>query len=172
MTGQSDLKSPGTARQGEASPVSAAQAPQPVLDFGADIPFVQLLGFELRLFEGGESEIRYTPKAEHLNSFGVTHGGASMTLADVAMAVAARSVDKAMGVVTIEMKTSFMRPALGSLTAKGRLLHRSATMAFTEVTLYDEKGRACAHATGTFKYVRRLATGATSTRSFNGISTD
>ena len=85
-----------------------------------------------------------------------------MTLLDVTMAVAARSVQKDMGVVTIEMKTSFMRPAPGDgsrLTAKGRLIHRTATLAFTDATLFDEQGRACTHATGTFKYVKRLVTG-------------
>ena len=143
-----------------------------MLKFGAEIPFVHHLGFELALFEGGQSELRYTPQPEHLNSFGVTHGGASMTLLDVTMAVAARSVDKDMGVVTIEMKTSFMQPALGPLTAKGRLMHGSSTLAFTEATIYDANGRACAHATGTFKYVRRLATGAKSSQAFAGISTD
>ena len=143
-----------------------------MMNFGAEIPFVQHLGFELSEFEGGQSELRYTPKPEHLNSFAVTHGGASMTLLDVTMAVAARSVDKDMGVVTIEMKTSFMQPAMGRLTAKGRLMHRSTTLAFTEATIYDEKGRACAHATGTFKYVRRLATGPKASQAFAGISTD
>ena len=132
------------------------------LNFGTEIPFVSHLGFALELFDGGQSAIGYTPKPEHLNSFAVTHGGAIMTLLDVTMAVAARSVQKDMGVVTIEMKTSFMQPAPGDgskLTAKGRLMHRTATLAFTEATLYDVQNRACAHATGTFKYVRRLATG-------------
>ena len=132
------------------------------MNFGAEIPFVTLLGFTLELFEGGESVLGYTPAPAHLNSFAVTHGGACMTLLDVAMAVAARSVQKDMGVVTIEMKTSFMRPAPGDgskLTAKGRLMHRSTSLAFTEATIYDAQGQACAHATGTFKYVRRqLAT--------------
>lgn len=132
------------------------------LSFGAEIPFVTHLGFALELFEGGESAIGYTPRAEHLNSFAVTHGGACLTLMDVAMAVAARSVQKDMGVVTIEMKTSFMRPAPGDgskLTGKGRLMHRTATLAFTEATLYDAHGNACSHATGTFKYVKRLPLG-------------
>ena len=134
------------------------------MNFGAEIPFVTLLGFSLELFEGGESVLGYTPRPEHLNSFAVTHGGACMTLLDVAMAVAARSVQKDMGVVTIEMKTSFMRPAPGDgtpLTAKGRLMHRTATLAFAEATIYDAKGQACAHSTGTFKYVRRQAGDAT-----------
>ena len=102
------------------------------MKFGVDIPFVHHLGFELILFDGGYSEIHCEAKPEHLNSFGVMHGGACMTLLDVAMAVAARSVDKEMGAVTIEMKTSFMQPARSKLSAKGHLMHRTATMAFTD----------------------------------------
>ena len=39
--------------------------------------------------------------------------------------------------------------------ARGRLIHRTASLAFVEATIYDEAGRACAHSTGTFKYVRK-----------------
>ena len=121
--------------------------------FGAYIPFVDHLGFELVFFDDGYSELRYTPEPEHMNSFNVTHGGAVMTFLDVTLATAARSVDRGMGVVTIEMKTSFMQAARGSLRVKSRLMHRTKNMAFTEGTVYDEQGRACAHATGTFKYM-------------------
>lgn len=142
------------------------------LNFGVEIPFVQLLGFELMLFEDGHSQINYDPKPEHLNSFNVVHGGASMTLLDVTMAVAARSVAQEMGVVTIEMKTSFMQAARGTLIAKGRLIHRTTTMAFTEASIFDAEGEICAHATGTFKYVKRLVTGTKSSLPLNTISTD
>ncbi len=142
------------------------------MNFGVAIPFVDLLGFELRLYEGGRSELGYQPKPEHHNSFHVTHGGALMTLLDVTMAVAARSVQQDMGAVTIEMKTSFMQPARGRLTGKGHLLHRTPTMAFTEGTVFDEAGRACAHATGTFKYVRRLHGAANPDQAAPQIATD
>lgn len=129
------------------------------IPFGAHIPFVNHLGFTLEKFEGGNSELHYSPQSEHHNSFAITHGGAVMTLLDVAMATAARSVDQEMGVVTIEMKTSFMRPAKTTgdehLLAKGLLLHRTKTMAFTDGKVYDADGQLCAHATGTFKYVKR-----------------
>jgi uncharacterized protein (TIGR00369 family) len=125
----------------------------PTLPFGANIPFVAHLGFEMIFFEGGQSEMRFDPRPEHLNSYDVVHGGAVMALLDVSMATAARSIDKSMGVVTIEMKTSFMQPARGSLLAKGRLIHRTKSMAFTETSMYDAQGRLCAQATGTFKYV-------------------
>lgn len=141
--------------------------PTPKL-FGVEIPFVSHLGFDLVKMEDGASELTYLPKHEHMNSFLVTHGGAIMTLMDVTMATAARSVELETGVVTIEMKTTFMQPCKGLLTGRGRLMHRTKSMAFTEATIYDAEGRACAHATGTFKYVKRAAP----TAPANTISTD
>jgi uncharacterized protein (TIGR00369 family) len=129
------------------------------IPFGAKIPFVDHLGFTLEKFEGGQSELLFAPRPEHFNSFDVTHGGAVMTFLDVIMATAARSVDPEMGVVTIEMKTTFMRPAKvpagQALVGKGHLQHRTRSMAFTEGSVFDAQGQLCAHATGTFKYVSR-----------------
>src|SRR5690606_22844983 len=115
--------------------------PRMSLSFGVTIPFVDHLGFTLERFEGGESGLRYTPAPEHSNRFAVAHGGAGMTRLDVAMATAARSVQPEMGVVTVEMKTSFMLPATGPLIARGRLMHRTATLAFVEATIHDSQGR-------------------------------
>ena len=129
------------------------------IPYGFPIPFVDHLGLTLEKFEGGHSELHYAPQPTHFNSFEVTHGGAVMTLLDVAMAQAARSVQPEMGAVTIEMKTSFMRPAKAAgghkLVARGELQHRTRSMAFTEGRVYDAEGQLCAMATGTFKYVAR-----------------
>lgn len=136
------------------------------MKFPVHIPFVEHLGFELLHFDGGEAQIALDLRAEQFNSFGVAHGGVTMTLLDVVMAHAARSVNREQdgggpGVVTIEMKTSFLRPGEGRLVGVGRLLHRTATMAFVEGSVYSGEvhPRAlCAHATGTFKYLRKLPT--------------
>ena len=148
---------------------------QTSLSFGAEIPFVKYLGMVLTRFDDGHAVVELPAKPELLNSFAVTHGGVLMTLLDVTMASAARSVCLELGVVTIEMKTNFMRPATpsdtGPLVAKGELMHRTATMAFTQATVYDARGHACAHATGTFKYLKRLATGGRGVNALQ-ISTD
>lgn len=162
----------------------AADPVQPTsLPFPLRIPFVEQLGFELWAFGGGQAEVRMNIAETHLNSWEVAHGGVLMTLLDVAMAHAARSPGAAAGatvaagfapvatdaatagavahgpgVVTIEMKTTFMRPAEGQLRAVGRLMHRSATLAFCEGSVFDAEGRLCAHATATFKYLRALPT--------------
>ncbi len=153
----------------------SADHQRPTIAFGVEIPFVQLLGFELLRFDSGHAEVGFAPAAEHLNSFAVTHGGALMTLLDVCMASAARSVIPELGVVTVEMKTSFMRPAAvepgQALLARAEILHRTATLAFTQGSVLDAKGRICAHATATFKYVRRLATSARGVHALQ-VSTD
>lgn len=142
------------------------------MQFAVRIPFVELLGFRLDRMEGGEAQMSFDPAPEHGNSFDVVHGGASMTLLDVTMAHAARSLQPDMGCVTIEMKTSFMRAAKGPLVARAKLLHRSATLAFTEASVFDAAGRLCSHATGTFKFVPRLPTGPGRANALNRISTD
>jgi uncharacterized protein (TIGR00369 family) len=134
------------------------------LKFLVRIPFVEMLGFELLRFEHGEAEIAMELRDELSNSWGVAHGGVTMTLLDVVMAHAARSpgedgVVESSGVVTVEMKTSFLRPGLGRLVGTGRRLHRTASMAFCEGSLLDAEGQLVAHATGTFKYLKGLPAG-------------
>ena len=134
------------------------------IDFPIRIPFVEQLGLELWGFGNGQAELRVDLAEAHLNSWEVAHGGVLMTMLDVAMAHAARSVNSAEpdhgpGVATIEMKTSFMRPAEGELRAVAKLLQRTTTLAFTEGSVFDGQGRLCAHATGTFKYLRALPVG-------------
>ncbi len=131
------------------------------MEFKVRIPFVETLGMELLRFDPDNAELALNLREELTNSWGVAHGGVSMTLLDVAMAHAARSPSvpggaSQPGVVTLEMKTSFMRPGQGRLLAEGRRLHRTATLAFCEAWVRDTAGVLVAHATGTFKYMKAL----------------
>jgi len=128
------------------------------------IPFAEMLGLEFLAWEAGHSEVALALREELCNSWSVAHGGVTMTLLDVAMARAARSPNQpghptSPSVVTIEMKTSFMRPGLGRLVGRGSLLQRTASMAFCEASVFDESGELVAHATGTFKYLKGLPAG-------------
>jgi uncharacterized protein (TIGR00369 family) len=138
------------------------------IDAAADtldaIPFMRDLGARLLNAQGGQAELRLDLLPRHTNSWGVGHGGVVMSLLDVAMARAGRSLETGAdgsvpGTVTVEMKTSFFAPARGQLRAVGRVLHRSVTMAYCEAELYSiEDGREtlAAKALGTFKFLRRL----------------
>lgn len=134
------------------------------MEFKVHIPFVKMLGLELQHMAGGTAEIHLPLRDEFTNSWGVAHGGVLMTLLDVVMAHAARSPDTPEGeplpgVVTIEMKTAFMRPGEGRLVATGKRLHRTASMAFCEAFVHNTSAQLLCHASGTFKYMKGLPAG-------------
>ena len=129
--------------------------------FPIPIPFVEELGCYLVSAGSGRSVIRLDAELHHLNSWGVVHGGVVMTLLDVAMASAGRSLRTDLGTggnVTIEMKTSFLRPARGRIEVRGVCLHTTATMAFCEAELFGDDEQLAAKASGTFKFFRQLTT--------------
>lgn len=127
--------------------------------FPVPIPFLEDLGVEFLGMENGEAAVALTLEERHMNSWHVTHGGLTMTLLDVAMAMAGRSLDpNAQASVTVEMKTSFLQAGgkPGSrIIAKGKAFHRSTTMAFCEGEVWDGS-RLVAKAMGTFKYLKRI----------------
>lgn len=124
-----------------------------------NVPFLKLLGVRCLSAEMGKGEILLALKPEHTNTWDVAHGGVLLTLMDVAMAVAARSGDPSdRSVVTVEMKNNFMQAANGILRVKADTVRRTATMAFCEAKLYNDQGEICCMATGTFQFLKRLAT--------------
>ena len=132
------------------------------MKFARHIPFVELLGAELLRFNDGESELALTLRDELCNSWQVGHGGVVMTLLDVAMAQATRAPARPgeepdrRGVITIEMKTTFMRPATGRITCIGRRLLGTRSYCSCEATAFNAQGDKLAHATGTFKFLKAL----------------
>lgn len=127
--------------------------------FPFDIPFLDEIGVEFLMMEGGKAQVSLTLQERHMNSWQVTHGGVVMTLLDVAMALAGRSLDpESRASVTVEMKTSFLQPGGQPgrrLVASGHAFHRSTTLCFCEADLHDGD-RLVAKAMGTFKYIKRL----------------
>ncbi len=127
--------------------------------FPVEIPFLHELGVEFISMGDGRAEVALTLEARHMNSWRVTHGGLVMTLLDVVMSMAGRSLDPdARAGVTVEMKTSFFQPAGKAgerVIAKGLALHRSTTMVYCEGELWHG-AKLVAKAMGTFKYLRRI----------------
>ncbi len=127
--------------------------------FPVEIPFLSELGVEFLGMADGRAKIALNLKPAHMNSWQVTHGGVVMTMLDVVMSLAGRSLDPdSRAGVTVEMKTSFLQPAgtPGSrLIATGHAFHRSTTLCFCEADLHDGE-RLVAKAMGTFKYLKRL----------------
>lgn len=131
-----------------------------IVGYPYGVPFVDHLG-ALMVEEGnGVSLLILDLKPEHRNAHGGAHGGVVMTLLDIAMARAVRGQtrhqgDPDLGVVTIEMKSSFFQPGLGErLFARGRSVHRTTSMCFAEGELHDENGVLVGRSSGTFKLIR------------------
>ena len=130
------------------------------IEFTRHIPFIEHLGIEIEASGEGTSTLRLDVRPEQMNSMQMAHGGVLMTLLDVCMAQAARSLarhqgDEDHGVITIEMKATFIQAATGErVIARGNCLHRSGSMSFCEGELHDEHGRLLARGSGTFKYAR------------------
>jgi acyl-CoA thioesterase len=125
--------------------------------FRNDIPFIKDLGVEFVSADNGRAVVALDLAPRHLNSWSVAHGGVLMTLLDVAMAVAGRSLDPAAGGgVTLEMKTSFLQPANAGtrVIASAQAFHRTNTLAFCEGEVRDTDQRLIAKAMGTFKYLK------------------
>jgi acyl-CoA thioesterase len=130
----------------------------PASAFRNDIPFIKDMGVEFVSAENGRAVVALDLAPRHLNSWSVAHGGVLMTLLDVAMAVAGRSLDPAAGGgITLEMTTSFLQPANAGtrLIVSAHAYHRSSTMAFCDGEVRDTEQRLIAKAMGTFKYLKR-----------------
>lgn len=125
-------------------------------------PFLENLGVELIGMENGTATLTLDLTEHHMNSWQIVHGGVLMTLLDVVMAMAGRSLSAELkGVVTLEMKTSFLQPGGvtgGRIEARGKAFHQSTTMCFCEGEIWNGE-RLIAKAMGTFKYLRRLKSG-------------
>lgn len=114
----------------------------------------QTLGFRLVSVnqDRKEVEVAFDAKAELLsNPMKQIQGGYLCAMLDECMSVACMVASGMTAVApTVEMKTSFFRPAgFGSLKGIGRVVRWGKTIAFTEGELYDADGRLVAKATGT-----------------------
>jgi uncharacterized protein (TIGR00369 family) len=119
--------------------------------FGLNIPFLAHLGVVPEYAEGGKSRLSLVIQPEFENSFQIAHGGVVMTLLDFAMGAAARSaVNQALGVMTIDMTVSFLRPNVGKIIVEGTVLKSGKTIHYCEAVVLNEAGEITAKSSGTF----------------------
>ena len=113
-----------------------------------------MTGLQLLGKAGGRARVRLDPRPEHLNSWKAVHGGVLLSLLDVALSSAARSLDPACsGATTVEIKVNFLAAARGPVLADGHATRTGRTLIFSEGELRDLEGGVLAKANGTFKLV-------------------
>ena len=130
--------------------------------FGLDIPFIDLLQAKAEHWEKGRAVASIEMRPELQNSWEYAHGGVVMTLLDVTMGSAARSmVPHAAGVVTVDMSVSFIAAGHGRLTVEARVLRSGASIIFCEGEMRDADGEMVAKAMASFKVKRKVSPGDT-----------
>ena len=130
--------------------------------FGLDIPFIDLLQAKAEHWEKGRAVASVVIRPELHNSWQYAHGGVVMTLLDVTMGSAARSmVPHAAGVVTVDMSVSFVSAGEGRLTVEARVLRSGGSIVFCEGEMRDEAGELVAKAMASFKVKRKVSHGET-----------
>ena len=115
-------------------------------------PFAGELGAEVISASPEEVRLRLEWTAERTTVGGAMHGGALMSLADMAGAVCAflNLPDGAAGTTTIESKTNFLRALRdGYVEAVSRPLHTGRTTIVVDTDLLDANGRLVARTTQT-----------------------
>jgi uncharacterized protein (TIGR00369 family) len=122
-------------------------------------PVARLLRRSIRALspEAGTIEVTFEPQADFLNTAGTIQGGMLAAMLDSTIGPALRAtLASGEAAPTLEMKVSFLRPAaLGTLTGRGRVVHRTRSVAFLEGELRNAAGDVVATATATARIVPR-----------------
>jgi uncharacterized protein (TIGR00369 family) len=122
-------------------------------DYQKKIPFVTLLKIRTETLGQGTARLSVPIEPQFTNSLGSVHGGVIMSLLDVALCTAARTLHPdSVGVVTIDLSTSFIGAGNGArLVAEARVLKDARTMSFVEAEARNEDGSLVAKAIATVR---------------------
>jgi uncharacterized protein (TIGR00369 family) len=121
-------------------------------DYHLKVPFAAHLGLRIDRLEPGIARMSCELQPHMTNSWGTAHGGVIMTMLDVCLCMAARTLhpDSA-GVMTIDMSTSFIDAGKSPLKAEARVLRNGRSMIFTEGEIRNADGTLVAKAMGTVR---------------------
>jgi uncharacterized protein (TIGR00369 family) len=122
-------------------------------EYQKKIPFVAHLGLITDELGQGTARLSMAIPDHFKNSLGTVHGGVIMSLLDVALCTAARTLHPdSIGVVTIDMSTSFIGGGSGArLVAEARVLKDGRSMSFVEGEARNPDGSLVAKAIATVR---------------------
>jgi len=122
-------------------------------DYQKRIPFVSHLKILTETLGEGTARLSLPIEAHLTNSIGTVHGGVILSLLDVALCTAARTLHPdSLGVITIDMSTSFIGGGSGArLLAEARVLKNGRSTIFVEGEAKNEDGSLVAKAIATVR---------------------
>src|SRR3954467_962416 len=122
-------------------------------EYQKKIPFVAHLRILTETLGKGTAQLSLPIEPYLTNSLGTVHGGVIMSLLDVALCTAARTLHPdSIGVITIDLSTSFIGGGTGArLLAEARVLKDGRSLIFVEGEAKNEDGSLVAKAIGTVR---------------------
>ena len=122
-------------------------------EYQKKIPFLAHLKIVTETLGKGEARLSLPIEPQLTNSLGTAHGGVIMSLLDVALCTAARTLHpESLGVITINMSTSFIGAGSGAkLYADARVMKDGRSLSFVEAEAKNEDGTLVAKAIATVR---------------------
>ena len=104
-------------------------------------PYNETNGIRTVLLEEGHSVVEVEVRPEHLNVWGLPHGGLLFAIADVASGTAAHSTRKNAHFVTADSSIHFLyaNPEAKRLRAEGRVIRSGRTLCVVQAEIYDDQ---------------------------------
>jgi len=133
--------------------VNAPMSVEHAREYQKKIPFVSHLKILTEDLGKGTARLSMPVEPHLRNSLGTVHGGAIMSLLDVALCTAARTLHpESIGVVTIDLSTSFIGGGSGAkLYAEARVMRDGRSMSFVEAEAKNDDGSLVAKAIATVR---------------------
>jgi uncharacterized protein (TIGR00369 family) len=121
-------------------------------------PFERLLHMEIVEAAGGKSVLTMPFLLDLAQGAGLMHGGALVSLADTAVAMAIKSmVEEKSHFATISLETRFLAPVKkGTITARAEIVGREGRIWKGKAVVYDEDARPVMEFMSVFKMAKDL----------------
>ena len=114
-------------------------------------PYPALIGMKIASLEIDRCRIELALRRDHLQPFGIVHGGVIATLIDTATFWAAfMRLPADCGLVNVDLKLNYLKAvSSGRLRAEGECLRAGRQISYTVASVFDEAGELIAHGTST-----------------------
>ena len=114
-------------------------------------PYPALIGLTIAALDFDRCRIELALRHDHLQPFGIVHGGVLATLIDTATFWAAfMRLPEDAGLVNVDLKLNYLKAVVGGrLHADGECLRAGRQISYTVASVFDESGELVAHGTST-----------------------
>jgi len=114
-------------------------------------PYPSHMSMRLAAIDIDRADIELETGPQHLQPYGIVHGGVLATLIDTATFWAAfMRIPEDAGLVNIDLKLNYLKPIInGRLKAEGRAIRSGNSISYAEARVLDTDGELIAHGTST-----------------------